>query len=232
MTGRREINWDGGGAAANATTFPTTMTTFANRGAIFVTSGTGFEISGQPTPEFGDLNPTYPNQFASFSSPRLFTPLNTNVHDVLFSVPGTGAGAVAACPRHRRASAPSSPTWTARPAPRWSSTRQMESCCMSALVPAAPGNDTLSFLGVSFNAGEVVGWVRITSGNTAPGPDDDAIRDVVVMDDFIYGEPVSTAVLISPPSGSLFRQGAFDIVVSLEDLPSRFRERQGHARRL
>ena len=31
--------------------------------------------------------------------------------------------------------------------------------------------------------------VRITSGNVAPGPDDDAIHDIVVMDDFIYGEP-------------------------------------------
>jgi hypothetical protein len=32
--------------------------------------------------------------------------------------------------------------------------------------------------------------VRITSGDVAPGPDDTAKQDVVVMDDFIYGEPV------------------------------------------
>jgi hypothetical protein len=31
--------------------------------------------------------------------------------------------------------------------------------------------------------------VRITSGNVAAGPDDDRKHDVVVMDDFIYGEP-------------------------------------------
>jgi hypothetical protein len=31
--------------------------------------------------------------------------------------------------------------------------------------------------------------VRITSGNVAPGPDDDAKLDIVMMDDFLYGEP-------------------------------------------
>jgi hypothetical protein len=51
----------------------------------------------------------------------------------------------------------------------------------------------MSFLGVSFNAGEKVARVRITSGNTAPGPSDDPASnvDVVAMDDFIYGEPQS-----------------------------------------
>jgi hypothetical protein len=31
--------------------------------------------------------------------------------------------------------------------------------------------------------------VRITTGDVAPGPDDDEVRDIVMMDDFIYGEP-------------------------------------------
>jgi hypothetical protein len=31
--------------------------------------------------------------------------------------------------------------------------------------------------------------VRITSGDAAPGPDDGGRLDVVMMDDFIYGEP-------------------------------------------
>jgi hypothetical protein len=51
----------------------------------------------------------------------------------------------------------------------------------------------MSFLGVSFNAGEKVGRGRITSGNTAPGPSDHpgSNVDVVAMDDFLYGEPQS-----------------------------------------
>jgi len=31
--------------------------------------------------------------------------------------------------------------------------------------------------------------VRIQAGNVAPGPTDDARHDIVMMDDFIYGEP-------------------------------------------
>jgi len=31
--------------------------------------------------------------------------------------------------------------------------------------------------------------VRIKTGDVAPGPNDDERHDIVVMDDFIYGEP-------------------------------------------
>ena len=56
-------------------------------------------------------------------------------------------------------------------------------------VPNFPGNETLSFLGVDFDA-PIISSVRITSGNTALGPNETAGLDLVVMDDFIYGEPV------------------------------------------
>src|SRR5207247_4625607 len=69
-------------------------------------------------------------------------------------------------------------------------------------VPNLAGSQTLSFLGVSFNAGERIGRVRITNGNAAlaAGITDQNgnSRDLVVMDDFLYGEPVpepSTALL-------------------------------------
>ncbi len=44
--GRREINWDGGGAGAAATIDPSPLTRFAARGATFITAGFGFETSG------------------------------------------------------------------------------------------------------------------------------------------------------------------------------------------
>src|SRR5262249_59899348 len=54
-------------------------------------------------------------------------------------------------------------------------------------------SETFSFLGVSFNAGEQVGRVRITNGNAALGTgitdQNGNARDLVVMDDFLYGEP-------------------------------------------
>jgi hypothetical protein len=38
--------------------------------------------------------------------------------------------------------------------------------------------------------GPIVSRVRITAGNSAVGPNDGGGIDVVVMDDFIYGEPI------------------------------------------
>jgi len=55
-------------------------------------------------------------------------------------------------------------------------------------VPASPGDGSFSFLGIVF-AEPRIARVRITSGDVAPGPDDDREHDVVMMDDFIYGEP-------------------------------------------
>jgi hypothetical protein len=209
--GRREVNWDGGGAAADATKFPIPMLTFANRGSVFFTPGSGFEISGQPTPEFGDLNGSYPNTFASFSNPRLFTALNSNVTDVHFFVPGDGTVPAAVTGFGAVFTDVDSQTST-----------KMEfyapdgSLIWEGFVPSTPGTETLSFLGVSFT-GELVGRVRIISGNAAPGPDETGDLDVVVMDDFIFGEPVSTAGLtITPETGKLFQRGAFDITVGLQ----------------
>ena len=101
-SGRREINWDGGGAAATPTLDPSPMTRFSNRGAVFTTPGHGFEISGAPSPNFGEINPIYGTHFAAFSSPRLFAARGSNVLDTWFFVPAntaiaagvTGFGAV------------------------------------------------------------------------------------------------------------------------------------------
>ena len=56
-------------------------------------------------------------------------------------------------------------------------------------VPASPGSESLSFLGVRFKQARVA-RVRIQSGNAAIGQwSDSDYRDVVAMDDFVYGEP-------------------------------------------
>jgi hypothetical protein len=211
--GRREINWDGGGgAAANVTLDPSPMTRFGNRGSVFTTPGSGFETSGQPMPEFGEINATYPDLFIPFSSPRLFTALNSGVMDVWFFVPGntnvpaavTGFGAVFT------------------DVDREDSTK-MEfyapdgRLLYERFVPAWPGNASLSFLGVSFNRGELVGRVRIVSGNAALGPDEAGSLDLVAMDDFLFGEPVAVQGLtIAPESGRTFRTGTVDIVVGVQ----------------
>jgi hypothetical protein len=73
-------------------------------------------------------------------------------------------------------------------------------------VPNFPGNQTLSFLGVDFDA-PIVSRVRITSGNTALGPNETPALDVVVMDDFIYGEPIAIAAIPEPGSLALVGSG-------------------------
>jgi len=58
----------------------------------------------------------------------------------------------------------------------------------SSFAPASPGDGSQSFFGVIYNDARIA-RVRITTGDVAPGPDDDSKNDIVMMDDFIYGEP-------------------------------------------
>ena len=196
-TGRREVNWDGGGAAANATLFPTPMNTFnsgaTTRGLVSTTPGSGFEISGQPLPEFGDINPNYPAFFTTFSSPRLFTPLGSNVMDALFFVPGTNTPAsvfgFAA-------------VFTDVDLANTSSLEFFSLAGQSLGTFFVPTfNNGLSFIGVLFT--DPIGRVRIRTGNTAVGPNDGGGVDVVVLDDFIYSEPQSAAAAAVPEPASL-----------------------------
>ena len=205
-TGRREVNWDGGGAAAPATVFPNPMNTFnsgaTTRGLVSTTAGTGFEISGQPSPEFGDINPTYPDIFQTFSAPRLFAPLGSNVQDALFFLPGTntpalvfGFGAV----------------FTDVDLANTSSLEffgPSNASLGTFFVPTF--NNGLSFLGVTFT--DPIARVRITTGNTALGPNDGGAVDVVALDDFIYSEPQPVP---EPTSLLLLGSGALGLTTML-----------------
>jgi hypothetical protein len=200
--GRREINWDGAGAAVAAApaNFGTTMTTFQNRGAVFTTPGTGFQISGSDgapgvvtaTEEFGNLNPTYPGIFKFFSEPKLFSPLGSNIMDALFFIPGSSTPAAvsgfgAVFTDVDLVNQTSLAFFGPGDAPLG-----------TFFVPAA--DDGLSFVGVFFNTGEQVTRVRITTGNAAlllsgsPNDTDSNVADVVAMDDFIFAEPRAVAI--------------------------------------
>jgi hypothetical protein len=81
-------------------------------------------------------------------------------------------------------------------------------------VPGTVGSETFSFLGVSFDAGEQVGRVRITNGNIALGAgitdQNGNSRDGVVMDDFLYGEP---RAIPEPASIILVTTGVLSVTV-------------------
>jgi|SRR6185295_4253834 len=184
-SGRREINWDG---VPDALSAPNLLpANFFNvnspRGVLFSTAGTGFEVSANaPGPiRFDNINPTYSAAFQTFSAQRLFTPIGSNVMDVTFFVPGSATVASTSA-----FGAVFSDVDLAN-----STSLQFFDLNNNSLGTffAQAANNGLSFLGVQFNAGEKVSRVRITSGNAALGANDGTI-DAVVMDDFIYAEPV------------------------------------------
>ncbi len=180
--GRRQINWDAGIVPFNmpGDFFNATVT----RGAVFNTSsGSQFRVSNDGIDnEFDSINSTYPDEFATFSAPRLFTPFETNVLDVNFfqsanNIPATvsGFGAI----------------FTDVDLPDTTKLDFFDSSGDSLLSLFAPTNPQgLSFIGATFST-ERVARVQITAGNIAIGPNDDPINgiDVVVLDDFLYSEP-------------------------------------------
>ncbi len=194
-SGRREINWDGVGGPITTTPAVTPFNNFLNsRGAQFTTPGTGLS---QATPSgLATLfnNPTYNVAFRAFSPFRLFTAVDSNITDTLFFVPGsngtaratvTGFGAVFTDvdqpgPGEKRGSRKAGTLIQFFGA--------SGELLFSNLVPASPGDGSFSFFGVVFKDARIAS-VRITAGNVAPGPNDDAAKDIVMMDDFIYGEP-------------------------------------------
>lgn len=181
--GRREVNWDGGGDAAPATVFPNPMLTFAFRGVISTSPGGSMEISGAPSPEFGEINPTYPGIFQPFSGPRLFAPLGSTITEVSFNVPGFADRA-----------AQTDGFGVVFSDVDYANTTGIEFFDLAGRSLGqywAPVADNgLSFLGVTFDSA-VLAFARIVTGNTPLGPDDGGQWDVVVMDDFIFGEPAA-----------------------------------------
>ena len=189
--GRREINWDGvpdrfaepnalPGDFFNAPTAPRA------RGALLTTPGKHVAVSAAPhnpygaAVRFGDINPTYPSLFRTFSPPRLFSPIGSNIVNLYFRVPGTnkrglvrGFGAV----------------YTNVTIPEKTGFRYYDShgrLLGAFSVPVKPRG--LSFLGVLFPTA-VVARVRIEYGNHALGPNESTHVNIAVMDNFIYGEP-------------------------------------------
>ena len=202
LSGRREINWDGGSTTNlnTAATVGNTLTNFqSTRGALFTTPGTGFvqaPASADPL-QFppGGLagqfnNPTYGTIFTAFSNSRLFSAVGSNITDVTFFVPVapggsnvpatvTGFGAVFTDVDKRG---------NGNAGARIEYFDANGDLLFSSVVPGLPGDGSLSFFGIVFDDARIA-RARITSGNVAPGPEDGGRRDVVIMDDFLYGEP-------------------------------------------
>ena len=202
--GRREINWDGGNPANQATTVTgNPFTGFqVTRGALFTTpDGTGFvqAPAGTDVPPGGLAgffnNPTYATSFRAFSASRLFSVIGGRITDVTFFVPGggnaatvNGFAAVFTDVDQPNGSGPARKRGNRHASTLIEYYGTSGELLFSSFVPASPGDGGLSFFGIVFPDARIA-RVRITSGDVAPGPSDSEKDDVVMMDDFIFGEP-------------------------------------------
>jgi len=198
-SGRREINWDGGGNNQTTSVSGNPFAGFLNtRGALFTTpDGTGF-VQATPAGLADQFdNPTYGTIFTTFSPFRLFSAIGGKITVVDFFVPGSngnirattaGFGAVFTDVDQPDGSGPGTKHGNRKASTLIEYFAANGALLYSSFVPASPGDAGLSFFGVVFDDARIA-RVRITSGNVAPGPDDEGHHDVVMMDDFLYGEP-------------------------------------------
>jgi hypothetical protein len=185
--GRREVNWDGVPATVtNVDSFPGDFFNARSpRGVLTTTTGSGFRVSDNG---FVDVNPSYAGTFNAFSPSKTFGAVGSAVTEVKFVVAGsstpatvTGFGVVFAGANRSR-----------------SATMEFYNAAgqllLTVAAPRAIDATGQSFAGAVFDAA-IVARVRIISGQAplaSTRPDAGANGsgfDLVVMDDFVYGEP-------------------------------------------
>lgn len=210
---RREINWDGVPAGSSD---PNALAAdFFNvnspRGVVFSTPGTGFLVSansGGATPAlFG-----FGGDFQAFSAQKLFTASGSNITDVSFFVPGTAQAAT---------STAFGLVFVDVEVGGLSKLEFFDA--NNALIYSrdvlVAGNQGLSFLGATVSDG-AISRVRITAGlNTivANGVLGNPNDDVVVMDDFLYAEPLAA---VPEPATALLAAAGLLLLAGLAKLRS------------
>jgi len=194
--GRREVNWDAVPANfTNNNSFPGDFFGSSNpadangrkRGLIMTTPGDGFSISDT---NFAIINPTYGDQFKTFSPFKTFIAAGSTITDNFFKIPGTntdasvqGFGVVFSDVNNESSTS--------------MEFYEGETLLGTFKVPNNGNNNPggFSFLGVYFPNARVT-HVRIHSGSAPLSPTQNDIsdgggEDLVIMDDFIYSEPAN-----------------------------------------
>ena len=205
---RREINWDGvPDNVADPEAFPGGFfNSNSPRGVELATPGLGFVVSSDnDTPpdddndevRFSSQNSDFENVFATFSAQRLFVPIDSTITETLFRVPGTDT------PASTNGFGVVFTDVDAEGSAKLKLTGPNGEELGEFTAPATAGDGSLSFVGVSFDDGERIARARITSGtgntleideiegNLAEDVTQGGAADLVVMDDFIYGEPAA-----------------------------------------
>ena len=184
--GRREIRWDGvPPERTNTDDFPIDFfnVTVAS-GLITTTDGTGFRVSDN---DFGDLNQDYADEFESFSKVRTFMSVGSQRMTVTFRVPGTdtpglvnGFGIVFSD--------------IDRDGAAYITLYAADGTNLGEYVaPVRSDAAGHSFVGAVYDR-PLVARVEVVSGEAALAAVTDDVtdggaHDLVITDDFIYGEP-------------------------------------------
>ena len=202
-TGRREINWDGVPATfAAPNNLPADFFNVNSpRGVVLSlpagSAGTGFQVSGsttdtgtgQPALEFSNFNATYPTLFEPFTAQRLFTAVGSKITDVTFFVPGTNTPATTNAFGVIFSDVDNPAALT--------TSLQFLDINDKTIGFSSVTTGKFAFAGGYDPIGASIARVRITSGNVSLGGNEVGIFDLVVMDDFIFGEPVAAP---APPT--------------------------------
>jgi hypothetical protein len=181
--GRREIRWDGvPPEQTNSDAFPADF--FRNNGLITTTDGIGTRVSDN---DFADIDPGYAAEFESFSKVKTFMSSGSARMTLTFRLPGTDTPAV-----------------TSGVGIVFSDVDQEGSAKMTLYTsdgvnlgtydaPVRSDSAGHSFIGVAYDQ-PVVARVEVTSGESPLGAGIDDLSaggtyDLVVTDDFLFGEP-------------------------------------------
>jgi hypothetical protein len=221
-SGRREINWDAVPALfTNTTDFPVDFfnqpAVGRARGLVSTTPGTGERVSDV---NFADLDPEFANEFHFFSPVRTFAALGSVRLTETFFVPGsstpamsTGFGVVFADVDHRGSAsirlfgasgedlgtyqAPAAPGGLSFVGVMFASARVARVEIRSGEAPVDAGISDISLRERGDDDGQ--GEDRdhrsaaVLGDRGRDGERRGHVRDLVIMDDFIYGEPVAVS---------------------------------------
>jgi hypothetical protein len=185
--GRREVNWDGAAARPfnNQNGFPNDFFNNVVKAGLVYDGGTFRNDSL----DFAEINPTYANEFKPFSPKVMFSAVGGHVIDVVFQVPGaatpagvSGFGAVFVDVDVDQVTSIEPKDMNGRSLGRF-------------FVPRRSDANGLSFLGLKFDSA-IIASVHIVCGNgtLAAGTNDvtdGGTADLVVVDNFLYGEPAA-----------------------------------------
>lgn len=185
-SGRREINWDGVPAAlTNVDTFPLGFfNANSKRGAVMETPGSGIRIDSTA---FVSIDSGLAAQFKAFSPKKLFMAVGSNQVAVDFKLVGTATNGVV---KGFGVVFSDVDVAGSTHVAFYDSTGLL---LADLEAPAQSGAQQFSFVGAVFDT-PLVARVVITSGDAAlqAGLKDvsaGGTKDLVVMDDFVYGEP-------------------------------------------